>query len=70
MTEENTITYFLVYRYLEPRRGDIIDGNTVIDLNAAIADESDVRQVEAMIADDLGIDSKLLGLINLVRLDT
>ena len=62
-------TYFLAYRYIKPRYGEIIDGNTVIHLSGMIEDESDVRSLEASIADGIGVESSALGLTNIVRLD-
>ena len=62
-------TYFLCYRYIEPRRGDVVDGNTVVHLSGTIQAESEVRELEASIADGLGFDAAALGLTNIVRLD-
>jgi hypothetical protein len=62
-------TYFLCYRYLEPRYSDVVDGNTVVHLSGTIQDESDIRSLETSIADGLGVNASALGLTNLVRLD-
>ena len=62
-------TYFLCYRYTEPRYNEIVDGNTVVHLSETIQDESDIRSLEASIADELGVDASVLGLTNIVRLD-
>ena len=62
-------TYFLCYRYAEPRYSDIVDGNTVVHLSGTIQDESDIRSLEASIADGLSVDAAGLGLTNIVRLD-
>jgi hypothetical protein len=59
-------TYFLAYRY--EHGGDVIDGNTVMELERPPEDHDDIRDIEDMIAGDVGVSADVLGLINLVRL--
>lgn len=59
-------TYFFAYRY--ELGGDVIDGNTVMELERPPEGHDDIRDIENMIAEDVGVSAEVLGLTNLVRL--
>lgn len=59
-------TYFFAYRY--ELRGDVIDGNTVMEMERPPEGYDDIRDIEEMIAEDVGVSAEVLGLTNLVRL--
>ena len=55
--------YFCAYRYI--RRGDVVDGNTVISSEAPILTAAHIRETEVMLAKEVGVAVSELGLTSI-----